>query len=149
MQIEQIEINHLHQPLGIQLPTLVITALVSGNTYPKLQRRLTIQVGEQVVYQTDWQAAPDLTFRVADLILSPRTRYQVLVQLKATDQQTWQQTTWFETGLLDRTLAGQWIGTSRTDLHGIELSKTIMVPTGVQNGRLYMTGLGLYEAYLD
>ncbi|VDG33646.1 alfa-L-rhamnosidase [Lactobacillus coryniformis subsp. coryniformis KCTC 3167 = DSM] [Lactiplantibacillus mudanjiangensis] len=149
MRITQIEINHLHQPLGFQLPELVITALVSGESYPKLQRRLTIQVDDRIVYQTAWQAASDLTFHVTDLTLTPRTRYQVLVQLKAPDQQTWQQTTWFETGLLDQPLAGQWIGSSRTDLHGIELSKTITVPKGVQNGRLYMTGLGLYEAYLD
>lgn len=150
MKIEQLKINHLTTPLGFQMPTLVITAIVSGAKYPQLQRQLVIMQGATVVYQTDWQAAPDLTFNVTDLDLRARTRYTVTVKLRATtDQETWQATTWFETGLLDQGLQGQWIGTSRTDLHGIALTQQFSVPQGVMNGRLYMTGLGLYEAYLD
>ncbi|MFD1420218.1 family 78 glycoside hydrolase catalytic domain [Lactiplantibacillus songbeiensis] len=150
MKINQIKINHITTPLGFQMPTLVITAFVSGTTYPQLQRKLEIKAGSTVVYQTDWQAAPDLTFNVTDLALSPRTRYTVTVYLQTVDQSAaWQHTTWFETGLLDQPLQGQWIGTSRTDLHGIQLSKVFSIPQAVQQGRLYITGLGLYEAYLD
>lgn len=75
MKIETIEINHMHEPMGFQFPSLTIQATINGTVTEKLTRQLTIKVGATVVYQTDWEAAPTLTFKVPKLKLTPRTRY--------------------------------------------------------------------------
>lgn len=148
MKIETIEINHMHEPMGFQFPALTIQATINGMVTEKLTRQLTINVGTTVVYQTDWEAAPTLIFKVPNLKLTPRTRYTVTVTLK-TASTTAEKSTWFETGLGQSALSGQWLGTTRDDLHGLELTKQMMVPKDIKQARLYVTGLGLYEAYID
>ncbi|ETY72515.1 alpha-L-rhamnosidase [Lactiplantibacillus fabifermentans] len=148
MKIETIEINHMRQPMGFQFPSLTIQATINGTVTEKLTRQLTIKMGATVVYQTDWEAAPTLTFEVTKLKLTPRTRYTVTVALRTARTKV-EKSTWFETGLGQSALSGQWLGTTRDDLHGIELTKQIMVPKDIKQARLYVTGLGLYEAYLD
>ncbi|MDV0430702.1 family 78 glycoside hydrolase catalytic domain [Lactiplantibacillus sp. DA1] len=137
------------EPMGYQFPELLIQGFVSGSNYDDLQKDLEIKQFTNIIYQSGWQRATDLCFQLTDLKLTPKTRYVVTMRLKDGADHQWQVETWFETGLMTQQLAGEWIGTSHSDLHGIELVKQFNVPQGVQQARLYVTGLGLYEVYLD
>lgn len=147
MKITNIEINHLHQPIGYKLDHLYIQAFIEGNDYPSdLEKCIEITTNQKSIYTSEWQKARDLIFE-PQFVLEAQTRYLVRIKLRA-NQKQWQAETFFETGLLDQFKYGQWIGTTHQELHGICLSKEITLPV-IKQARLYISGLGLYEVYLD
>lgn len=149
MEIQKIEINHLDKPLGYRFDSLMIQAFVKAVSYPRsLEKHLVINDDlNEVVFDSGWQEALDLKF-YPKLQLQAQTRYKVLLELRA-NQESWQKVTWFETGLMSGFSWGKWIGTNKKELHGISLSKEFSINKPVYKARLYLTGLGLYEAYLD
>ncbi|MFR0600608.1 family 78 glycoside hydrolase catalytic domain [Lactobacillus equicursoris] len=149
MRISKIEINHLVKPLGFDLgKKLHIAAFLDEAVQTnEIDRRLAIKQGEEVVYDSGWEAATDLIFEDVDLALVPRSRYMVEVAAKINGQEL-AETSYFETGYLKEKMAGDWIGTSKLDLHSLILEKKFTAET-VKNARLYVSGVGLFEAYLD
>lgn len=55
----------------------------------------------------------------------------------------------FETGKMDEVWTGKWIGPAKEDTFHPVLEKTFAVEKEVKRARLYMTGVGMFEAYLD
>lgn len=149
MKITALEINHLKTPLGYKFDNLMIQGFVAGTSYPdNLTKKLTIQDEQaQVVWESGWQVASELMFE-PDFTLQAKTRYQVTLDLQA-GQKRWQKITWFETGLMQGFDKAMWIGSPKKELHGLTFSKEFEVTDEAQKARLYVTGLGLYEAYLD
>lgn len=148
MKIERIEINHLLHPLGYQLTKqLHIVAFLDETVQVEsLKRRLVIKNDEVDVINTNFEEADNLIFDVeADLL--PRTRYSVEVDLEINGQNI-HGSTYFETGYQGEELKGSWIGTDQNGLHSIILSKKFETKQ-VSQARLYITGVGLFEAYID
>ncbi|WP_239257024.1 family 78 glycoside hydrolase catalytic domain [Listeria ilorinensis] len=148
MKFKKIEINHMENPLGYKFDSLFISGILEASCYPSdLQKMLLIYDHQELVFQSDWEKADDLVFE-PDLVLQPRTRYRVQMQLKYGEKHL-EKETWFETGVLDSATRAKWIGPENNDWHGIELFKSIHLPHGVKKARLYITGLGVYECFLD
>ncbi|ATO55599.1 alpha-L-rhamnosidase [Loigolactobacillus coryniformis] len=148
MKINTISINQMQTPIGYKFDQITIHCSVVGMDYPtELEKKLTIQAADKVVYESEWQAATSLDFQPA-LDLAPRTRYVVHVSLRAADY-TETKATYFETGLMDQRLGAHWIGSADASVHGLQLVKQVTIPRGIKQARLYISGLGLYEAYID
>lgn len=148
MEFEQIFINHMENPVGYEFNDLFINCQIKANSYSnELLKRLKITNSKKEIFSTDWEPANDLSFQ-PDLQLQSKTRYQVFVELKDKDR-IYKKEAFFETGLMTGFKNSQWIGSSDEGIHGIQAIKEINATSKVKKARLYVTGLGLYEVYID
>lgn len=153
MKVSDISINHMHEPVGYDFGGSVriefAAALDIEGERPNVLKRavITIDAVDQAVYDSQWQDYNGNVFDVS-MELMPRTRYVVTILLKDGENET-AGTTFFETGKMGESFIGEWIGNSNKDLSNTLLRKRFEVTGNVVSARLYATGLGLYEAYLD
>ncbi|WEV66236.1 alpha-L-rhamnosidase [Bifidobacterium sp. ESL0764] len=150
MEVSDISINHMREPIGYDFAgpiRIEFAARLDGEgEHTDVLKRAVISESE-TVYDSRWQQYDGNVFDVA-LDLSPRTRYTVTVMLKDGENEI-EGTTFFETGKMDEPFAGSWIGNPDKDLQNTLLRRCFKADRHVVSARLYVTGLGLYEAYLD
>lgn len=149
MEITAITINHMTAPRGYKLDDLTIAATVAGTDYPPdLTKRLVITTNDDLVFQSDWESAGDLSFQ-PQFKMKPRTEYHVSYQLRADAIGTLEAESNFETGLMEEMTPAKWIGSDDATVHGLQFTKTFELAHAAAHARLYIGGLGLYEAYID
>ena len=156
MIIECLKTNHIETPLGYQIARPVFSWTVSSAT-GKRQASTRVKVAADAAMSEilfDTGERDDLTSLgvPADLALAPRTRYFWQVSVTADDgEKGLSPVSWFETGKMDEPFLAKWIA-APFDGHPV-LSKEFVVGSApaktVAAARLYICGLGLYEAYLD
>lgn len=135
MHIYDCKVNHLSNPLGFDLGHPVFSWKGDQDAY-----RLVIAQDEalrQTVYETT-QTDP-LGTQVC-FPMKPRTRYYWSVGGSVQ---------WFETAKLTEPWAAKWIGCDRQEPRHPIFSKQITLSKPVASARLYICGLGLYEASID
>lgn len=145
MKIANCKVNHLTNPLGYAMTGTVFSWTVEEamGTY-QTEARIIVTSGGKTVADTGWAELDSLASPV-DVPLLPQTRYAwtVLVRTDAGEEAVSDENR-FETGLDTWTAA--WIGCDDTEPRHPVFCKNI-VPTGeVRSARLYICGLGLYEA---
>ena len=150
MKLEQLKISGIYEPIGYHLEKPVLSWKV---TEAKGQRPVYTSIdvtahgdGENILFHRE---EADLKWEGTglDLVLAPRTKYDVKVLVRDDCGEEACGFTSFETGKMQEDWEAQWIGTAETDSHPVfrkEFSATDM-----KSGRLYLAGLGLYEAYLN
>lgn len=146
MKIETILVNHMIEPLGFDLSQLRIEFKLSGAFNENIQKQLTINNADKVVFQSEWSSFPNNYFDV-DLQLAPRTQYVAKVAVK-TDTDILEKTTPFETGKMNEDITAKWIGGSKAFANTV-FRREFKVDHELKRGRLYLTGLGLYEVAID
>lgn len=135
--IRDCKVNHLTDPLGFDLGKPVFTWKGDREAY-----RLVVAADEALtrpVYDSGMTGLDPLCTR-PDLVLEPRTRYYWSVG---------GQPAWFETAKLDEPWAGKWITCDRREPRHPVFSKKLPLRGEVASARLYICGLGLYEARLN
>lgn len=147
MQITEILVNHLTEPVGFDFSHLRIEFKIDAENFTSVEKKVIVTSKDETVFETDFQAY-DNNFFTVDTALTPRTHYDVEVQVKS-DNETVSATTFFETGKMDEPFKADWIGHPNKDLQNTVFQKDIDLKGEVAQARLYMTGLGLYETYLD
>ncbi|WEV70487.1 family 78 glycoside hydrolase catalytic domain [Lactobacillus sp. ESL0785] len=148
MQILEISINHMHEPIGFDFGNSIrieFSAEVE-NKVDSVQKRLIIKT-DSPIFDSSWQSYDNNVFDET-IPLKPRTRYTVTVQLKQADKIS-EGSTFFETGKMSEIFKGKWIGNSNSNLQNTLLRKHFKIEKPIKSTRLYITGLGLYEAYLN
>lgn len=150
MEISQILINHMIEPIGFQLNDLRIDFKIQADTFMPVKKQLTIWTTDKTlpVYQTEELPYQENYFNVA-LNLTPRTRYQIEISLLDEDQIITTAQTFFETGKMHETFTAKWIANEDKNIQNTLFKKEISLNKPVETARLYMTGLGLYETYID
>ena len=154
MKISKLRVNHLTNPLGFKIERPVFSYLVTdaaGQSQASGRIRIaTDMTMSDIVYDSgDREDMDSIAFPV-DLDLSPRTRYywQVDVITDAGDAAT-SAVAWFETAKMGEDWAGEWICSDlNQDVHPVFYT-SLPVNQTVRTARLYICGLGLYEAYID
>ena len=168
MKLTRLKINGIPTPLGYTLDTPTLSWNVEeakGKQLKNVQIKVTTDPNfEHLVFET---SGSDLscTGTALDFPLEPRTRYYV--QLQATDDKydSATENTWFETGKLTEHWDANWIAPQKKDAfhpifsktffcsdstcHQIPLDSMVPAEKQVQSARLYICGLGVYEAYLN
>ena len=152
MRIEKLRTNHLTNPLGYRLENPVFSWVVAESTGKKQKcARLRVAADaemEDILFDTGEDETLSSLAVPADIELRPRTRYYWQVSVTADDGDAGvSETAWFETGKREEPWQAQWIAAPFAE-HPV-LRKSIFVEKDIVSARLYICGLGLYEAYLN
>ena len=175
MQIYDCKVNHLTNPLGFRMTRTVFSWKVK-NAVGKHQTEARIQVAAdeamtQILNDTGWSKELDSLASKAEVELKPVTRYYWTVSVrsdasvengtgKAVPEEVVSPVQWFETGKREQPWTGKWITCNNKEPRHpifekkINLAKEIGADgtektKEVEKARLYICGLGLYEAYYN
>ena len=152
MKITQIRINGIREPLGFSLPHLSVSWKTVETASKKPEReRLTVAADPDfadVLYQREGESLRAIGEAV-NMPLAPRTRYHVRVEVWGDAGDTAVGFARFETGKMDEPWQAKWIGQRKADAFHPVFFRGFTLPEGAVSARLYVTGLGLYEAYVN
>ncbi|WP_334351503.1 alpha-L-rhamnosidase [Companilactobacillus sp. HBUAS56257] len=147
MKIENIQVNHMIQPLGVDLSNLKIEFALDTDKNLAVQKKLEIKNAEKIVYQTGWQDYDNNYFE-PDFELTPRTEYELTISVKTASEEVSANST-FETGKMNEPFTGKWIGNSDKNIQNTLLKRDVTLSKDVKKARIYMTGLGVYELNIN
>ncbi len=149
MKITNCKVNHMDHPLGYAMEQPRFSWLIedAGGSCMEAAR---IQVWEEGTLCHDSGMSENLDYMgyTAPIELEPRTRYTWQVTAR-TDlgEEAESGIHWFETGKMDEAWTGHWITCDRGSRMPV-FQKRLPVSKEISRARLYICGLGLYEAYL-
>jgi alpha-L-rhamnosidase len=161
MKVSRIRINGIRNPLGFSLENLRVMWVLEGSEEEKVKSE-TIEVSEdpdfsQIVYE---KTGASLSQTGEPLLFTPepRSRYYVRVSVDLEDgsRVSDQEDAWFETSKMEEPWVGKWLTTDSEDIHPV-FQKEIPLKARSEEGsagelasaRLYICGLGLYEARIN
>ena len=151
MEIYHVRINHIRRPLGFRMLHTRISWKIR-NARGKRQKTVRILVSDQENMSTFlWDSGDkgDLSSLGSDIPirLEPRTRYYVqIIVISDLNEIAKSKVTWFETGKMDEPWQARWISCQNQKRHPI-FQREVQLRAEVAFARLYICGLGLYEAY--
>jgi alpha-L-rhamnosidase len=152
MQIYDLMVNRIPNPVGYALSSPRFSYRVRD---AKAKRPLAARI--RVAYDADmrrvlYDSGRDETLNslchAPELALRPRTRYWWRVTVWADDGETGEsETAFFETGKMGEAWEAGWITAEAEG--NLNFRRTFTLPGAPGNARVYMTGLGLYELYVN
>ncbi|MCD7883290.1 MAG: glycoside hydrolase family 78 protein [Lachnospiraceae bacterium] len=158
MKITNVRINGIENPLGYCMEGLTCSWNVC-DTASKKQTNAVIEVSTSEDFEED-----DILYRVEgetleqggeqlvelELDLTPRTLYyyRVCVTGDAGDEAV-SETQTFETGKMDEPWTADWIAAQKEDTFHPVMTKSFPLKGEVSRARLYISGVGMFEAYLN
>lgn len=154
MRITNCKTNHLTNPLGFDLSNLRVSWIVT-ETHSQKQAWARIRVAltpdmEPLLYDSGEACeASSLAFPI-DLSLQPRTRYYWTVQVMAEGGETAvSDVNWFETAKQEEAWQASWITAPELSTENPVFTRSFTLPADTVSARIYATGLGEYQLYLD
>ena len=154
MIITSCKINHLHNPLGYYINKPVVSYSIEDAIGKKqTEAAICVSLNDDMsdpLYETGFTSEIDSLAYEIDIDLLPRTRYYWTVTVRSdAGEEAVSGINWFETGKCDESWIGQWI-TCDSDIprHPVFFKK-INLKQPVKTARLYVCGLGLYEASIN
>lgn len=152
MKISKIKINGMKNPVGFSFDSIRCSWLVS-DTAAKHAAHVKIDVAKDLLFQnilyTKEGEALNSACEVLDVTLEPRTRYYVRVAVTGDNGETAENTAYFETAKRDEPWQGKWIKPQKEDTVHPVFEKKFAAKENLAAARLYISGLGLYAAYLN
>lgn len=152
MKITHCKLNHLINPLGYTLPQLSFTWQVEESIGTN-QTAARLVISEQTdfsssVYDSGFVNLDSLGTKV-QIKTKPRTRYYWTVTVRTdADEESTSEINWFETAKQDELWTAQWITCDSTEPRHPIFCKSLPCQD-IALARLYICGLGLYEATLN
>lgn len=145
MRIRNCKVNHLINPLGYTMENTVFSWTVEDAIGKnQVSARIVVKIADAVVTDTGWADLDSLCAKVS-VALRPRTRYTWTVAVRTdAEEEAVSGENWFETGL--EVWQAEWIGCDNGESRHPVFSKDIIPAKAVKSARLYICGLGLYEA---
>lgn len=158
MRITKCKMNHMTNPIGYAFDTVRLSYLIE-DAVGKAQSEARILVArdtalEEIVYDSGF--VKDLDFIGVDIPMEllPRTRYYWKVTAHVEQEEIESQVNYFETGKREEAWEARWISSEKAERHPIffrdlgDQDRSLVTRT-IADARLYICGLGLYEAYLN
>ncbi len=149
MKIWDCKVNHMKNPLGYRLKQTTFSWLSDCSDIDAT--RIIVKEKNEIAEDTGWTQLNPLATKL-NIHLKPRTVYEWNVSVKEnTGKTVTSETQFFETGKMDEPWSGKWIASREgIDRHPIFFRKlAVDSDKVVQRARLYICGLGLYEAYIN
>lgn len=145
MRITSCKINHLTNPLGYWLDRCVFSWTVEEAQGKKPDAsRIVVKTDNRIIVDTGWANLDNIATQL-DVFLIPQTRYTWTVSVRTdVGEEATSAENWFETGL--ERWSARWIGCDNTISRHPIFTKSICPEKSVASARLYICGLGLYEA---
>lgn len=153
MLIYDVKINGMRNPLGYRFGEPVCSWKVKDAKGKRQERvRIEVSADESFLHPVYEKEGKDLNSLAEplDFALIPHTRYfcRVTVEDELGDRAS-SETVWFETAKVNEPWIGSWIGTETCDTFHPEFIKNFGVKGKVESARLYICGLGLFEAKIN
>ncbi len=153
MQIFDCKVNHLVNPLGYRIEQPVFSWKVKEAIGKKQKAaRILVSLKEDLsepVADTGWKEELDSLGTKLELPLAPCTRYYWTVQVRSDkDEEADGGCNWFETAKGTEPWEAEWIGCDNEEKRHPVFSKEFSLKGEIKKARLYICGLGLYEAYI-
>lgn len=148
MEISSCKINHWKNPLGVGMRTMTFSWIVSDGIAE--EQRILIKKEDILFYDTGWKKL-NSRGTTLPLYLEARTKYTWTVEARNKEGDVAESSIQaFETGKMEESWEGKWITCKNTERHP-RFRKEFVLLSGktIQKARLYICGLGLYEAYLN
>ena len=151
MKISQLRTQHIPSPLGFLMDRPVFSWVVEESTGKKqAAARITVAADAgmtRILHDSGWGEHSSLGY-AADMTLQPRTRcwWQVAVRADDGDEGV-SEPAWFETGKRDEPWAARWIAMPGEE-HPV-FRRAFTLPQAPVSARLYICGLGMYEAQIN
>ncbi len=152
MKIYDMKVNHLTNPLGFFMERTVFTWKVA-EAAGKYQEAARIRIAEdpefsKIIFDSGFDREADSLAYKVELELTPRTRYYWTVTVRSNAGEECTGTAqWFETAKREEPWQAEWITCDNTQKRHPYFEKRIVPKKAVASARLYISGLGLYEAY--
>ena len=154
MRVYDAKVNHMTNPMGFFMDGVSFSWKVD-ETRGKAQKVARVRVAadekmQEILFDSGMDEQADSLAYPVELALEPRTRYfwQVTV-LSDAGEEADSEVQWFETSKMSEEWTGKWLTCDSTEKRHPIFSKEIAPAKEVAKARLYVTGLGLYEAYID
>ena len=151
MQIAALKINGIPRPMGYAFSNVTVSWRVEQSISQSQQEswvRVALDADMQQVLCEKRGILP-CSGTVLDVPLKPRTTYYVCVTVTGTQGDSASACGSFDTGKMDEPWQARWIGTPEDCTFHPILSKSFPVSKQVTRARLYISGVGLYEASLN
>lgn len=151
MELYAVKINGIHNPVGYSLDTALCSWKVRNakgakQKHAKIEVSLEENFGD-IFYELEGDLS-SLETRL-EMELTPRTRYFYRVTVESDIGETAvSETYFFETGKLNEPWQAKWIGMPQNGTFHPEFHKCFGLSKEIKQARLYICGLGLFEAYL-
>ena len=153
MKITECRVNHLENPLGYEMSgTRFSWKVEDAKGKRQKEARILISLSPDLkdpLADTGWTEEADSLCTKVPVELIPCTRYYWQVQVRSdADEEATSELQFFETSKMDEEWHASWIGCGKSGRSPI-YSKMIEGQKQLQSARLYICGLGLYEARLN
>ena len=151
MKLYDIQVNHLEDPIGFRMERVCFSWKVKDAKGKKQESaRAVVAMNAtmtDILLDTGFDAKADSLCFEVPLKLSPRTRYyyQIYVRSDAGEEAS-SEVHFFETALRDEPWQAKWITCDNSIKRHPVFEKEIIPQKKVVSARLYICGLGLYEA---
>lgn len=152
MQIYDMKVNHLTNPLGFRMTRTVFSWKVK-NAEGKKQEAARLQIAadegmQQILFDSGFDADAVSIGYPANLELQPRTRYYWTVTVRTeAGEEAAGQVQWFETSKMQESWEAKWITCDSSEKRHPYFEKDVKIAKPVKRARLFISGLGLYEAF--
>lgn len=137
----------MENPLGYALPDVRFSWTVeqAAGTRQKAAR-IVVRRDGAIAADTGWAQLDSLAARV-EVPLAPRARYTWTVAVRTdAGEEAGSEENWFETGKMEEPWHAAWIGCDNNEPRHPIFAKDVAPKKPVAAARLYVCGLGLYEA---
>lgn len=149
MILSHLQVNHFTEPLGADLRRPVFSWVVSDSRSEKQEAaRLRVWRGDECLCDTGFDGQLDSLGTELPLALAPRTRYAWRADVRGDrGDEAESATAQFETGKMDEPWLGRWLR-AVADGNCI-LEREFELPEQPYSARLYISGLGLFRAFIN
>ena len=152
MQITQIKINGIREPMGFRLDKVCVSFQVTETPSKKaVSSRIRIVSAAQPETVLAEREGADLNFagECFNLNLEPRTAYGVRIDVTGDAGDSAEAETRFETGKMQEPWLADWIAAEKGDDCHPVMRKQFSVKPGLKRARLYASGVGMFEACIN
>ena len=148
MKLTNLRVCNLVEPIGYAMEAPVFSWTVEDATGEQAWAKITIRVNGKTVFESgEEKNADSLGWKLA-LSLLPRTRYDYTLTVRSSEGEESCADSFFETGMRDEAWTAKWISPRQSRSSAL-LRKRFTLSGAVGSARLYICGLGVYEAWLN
>lgn len=154
MKITELKVNGIEKPIGFEYPWVKISWKVE-DFLDKKQALASIEIStdvdfSEILVKKEGKELTSIGEKV-EIDLKPYTRYFYRVNVTGNQGETGTGSSYFETGKMEENWIADFIGTQQEDkFHPVFVKKfSLENAEAIKWARIYVTGLGLYEAYLN
>ena len=153
MRITRTKINGIENPIGYDFKTVIASWNVEDTDAKSLKNGALEVAKDKSFSDIFYKKEADNLDQLGEVInrtLEPRTRYYWRVTITGDNgDSATSDIQYFETGKMDEPWVGKWIAAEEGAMFHPLFSKELKLKDNIKDARLYVSCLGVFEAYID